>query len=315
VFEASHRLQARACALLGTAVSSLTPDWIGRLLAPVTEREQDLVAPYYLRHPYSGALNSGIVYPLLRALYGPRLRFPLGTEVACSARLVERQLRREPGGAPTGAQAVELRLLTDAVAGGLRICQAVLGPRTAAAADGGAGLGTILTDVLSQIFAEMERSTALWQKVRGSTLVELMGTGDTSGIEPVPVEGRRLLDAFRLGQRNLQEVWGLVLPPSSLVELKRLARLPEVEFRLPDRLWAHVVFDFSLAYHTRVMSREHLMGALAPLYLGWLGSFHAEMGDANPAQLEDRLEELCLQFEAEKPYLISRWRWPDRFNP
>jgi hypothetical protein len=42
---------------------------------------------------------------------------------------------------------------------------------------------------------------------------------------------------------------------------------------------------------------------------------YAEMGDAGAVRLEDRLEQLCLQFEAEKPYLISRWRWPDRFNP
>lgn len=319
VFEASHRLQARGCALLGVEVASLTPEWIGRLLAPVTERDQDLVAPYYLRHPYNGAVTSGILYPLLRALYGPRLRYPLGAELACSSRLVERQLRREPGreagGSRAGAQAFELRLLTDAVAGGLRICQAVLGPRTVAAGDTGTGLSTILTEVLSLVFGEMERSTALWQKIRGSAPVELVGTSDTSGIEPVPVDGKRLLNAFRLGQQNLQEVWGLVLPPSSLVELKRLARLPDAEFRLPDRLWAHLVFDFSLAYHTRVMSRDHLMGALAPLYLGWFGSFHAEMGDADPVRLEDRLEQLCLQFEAEKPYLISRWRWPDRFNP
>jgi len=27
------------------------------------------------------------------------------------------------------------------------------------------------------------------------------------------------------------------------------------------------------------------------------------------------LERLCTAFENGKPYLLSRWRWPDRFNP
>jgi hypothetical protein len=30
---------------------------------------------------------------------------------------------------------------------------------------------------------------------------------------------------------------------------------------------------------------------------------------------EQRLERLCQAFEASRPYLVSRWRWPDRFNP
>ncbi len=315
VFEASRRLRARGCGLLGVEVSSLTPDWIGRLLAPVVEQDRDLVAPYYLRHPYSGAVTNGIIYPLLRSLYGRRLRYPLGAELACSARLVDRLLGRDRGGFQPGPQAFELQLLTEAVAGGLQICQAVLGPRTVMAGEAQAGLSGILTEVLSPVFAEMEQSTVLWQKTRSSTPVQLVGTIDPSGIEPVAVDRKRLLDAFRFGQLNLPEVWGLVLPPGTLVELKKMARLPDAEFRMPDRLWARIVYDFSLAYRTRTMSRDHLMGALAPLYLGWFGSVHAEMGDADPVRLEDRLEQLCLQFEAEKPYLISRWRWPDRFNP
>jgi glucosylglycerate synthase len=30
---------------------------------------------------------------------------------------------------------------------------------------------------------------------------------------------------------------------------------------------------------------------------------------------EERLERLSVAYEAGKTYLVSRWRWPDRFNP
>jgi hypothetical protein len=315
VFLASQRLRARACAVLGVEVATQTPEWIGRLLAPVVDQDQDLVAAYYMRHPFAGAVTTGILYPLIRALYGRRLRYPLGAAFGCSARMVERQMHREAVRNGAGRQSIELRLLTDAVAGGMRVCQAMLGPRTVAAGEGGAGLSAILTDVLSLVFSEMGRSTGLWQKIRGSTPVPLVGTADESSIEPVAVDPKRLLEAFRVGQKNLPEVWGMVLPPSTLVELKKMARLPDAEVRLPDRLWSRIVYDFAIAYHTRVMSRDHLMGALAPLYLGWFGAWYMELGETDPLALEDRLEQLCLQFEAEKPYLISRWRWPDRFNP
>jgi len=37
---------------------------------------------------------------------------------------------------------------------------------------------------------------------------------------------------------------------------------------------------------------------------------------AAPSQdVERRVQQLSMVYEAQKPYLISRWRWPDRFNP
>jgi hypothetical protein len=30
---------------------------------------------------------------------------------------------------------------------------------------------------------------------------------------------------------------------------------------------------------------------------------------------EAHIEALAAAFETDKPYLVSRWRWPDRFNP
>lgn len=313
-FEIGQRLEARGFALIGVELVGQETGWMGRLIGPVLQQEHDLVLPYYLRHPYSGMVTNGILYPLIRAVYGRRIRYPLGAELACSARLAGLRL----GGGPSpreGPFDLEVRLLTGAVAGGMRICQAALGPRVVAVGDGAATPSEVLGGVLSPIFAEMERTAALWQKIRGSAPLNLVGTDGPADAEPQAVDGKRLLDAFRLGQQNLREVWGLVLPPGTLVELKRIARLPDPEIRFPDRLWARILYDFSLAWRTRIMNRDHLAGALAPLYLGWFGALHAEMGDSDPARLEDRLEQLCLQFESEKPYLISRWRWPDRFIP
>jgi hypothetical protein len=51
------------------------------------------------------------------------------------------------------------------------------------------------------------------------------------------------------------------------------------------------------------------------LYLGWLASFVIETEQATSQEADERLEKLGLAFEVQKPYLISRWRWPDRFSP
>jgi hypothetical protein len=132
---------------------------------------------------------------------------------------------------------------------------------------------------------------------------------------PVSVPVKRGIDSFRLGQRNLDEIWKLVLPPRTLLELKKLTVLPDSSFRMPDELWASIVYDFLLAYHQRTLNRDHMLSAFAPLFAGWLSSFVSELQDAPLAESEGRLDQMCLRFESEKPYLISRWRWPDRFSP
>ena len=126
-----------------------------------------------------------------------------------------------------------------------------------------------------------------------------------------------MLDSFRLAYSNLQEIWSLVLPPNSLLGLKKLSTLPPASFRMPDALWARIIYDFVLAYRLRTLNRGHLMGALTPLYLAWVASHLLLTSGAGPETLapETHTETCAAAFEADKPYLVSRWRWPDRFNP
>ena len=305
------------CAVLDAEAGSLPSGWIERLARPVLADQMDFVAPCYLRHPLDGTITSGIAFPLQRALYGKGLRFPLATDFACSGRFISALLEAGEWPAELSRVGSEAWLVTRAVTGDFRICQALLGAKDTTGAEGGSDLGLVLPRILGALFLEMERHVAAWQKVRGAAPVPVCGGGALPSGEPKPVgvDVKRALDSYRLGQRNLLEVWRLVLSPAALLELAKLAQRTDQEFRFPDTLWARTVYDFALAHHFRVMNRDHLLAAFVPLYLGWLGSFAGELGDADPARTEPRIEELCLRYESEKPYLISRWRWPDRFNP
>ena len=84
---------------------------------------------------------------------------------------------------------------------------------------------------------------------------------------------------------------------------------------MPDELWVSIIYDFALAYRLRTISRDHLLRSLTPLYLGWVVSYALEMESAGPEEVEARLERLSKAYETGKSYLVSRWRWPDRFNP
>ena len=48
------------------------------------------------------------------------------------------------------------------------------------------------------------------------------------------------------------------------------------------------------------MDRDHLMGALTPLYLGWVASWVRAVRDDGPKEAESRIEALCAAYETQQ---------------
>ena len=310
IFQASNRLGARACIVIGSDPGKLAPEALRRIVQPVVEQNFDLITPVYVRARFEALLQSGVVTPAVRALYGKRIRFPIGSDFGISSRLVDRQLQASA----EGRGGIPLWLASDAITAGFQVGQSHLGISLPAQKDP-PEVSAAVAQVLGALFLDIDRNASYWQKIRGSQSVPTFGTGGIAADEPGAVDVSRIIETFQLGYRNLRDVWGAVLPPATLLELKRLTGLAASSFRLPDDLWARIVYDFALAHRLRIMNRDHLLRAMTPVYLAWVASYTIEVGMAAPTAIEYRLERLGAAFESQKPYLVSRWRWPDRFNP
>jgi hypothetical protein len=206
------------------------------------------------------------------------------------------------------------RLVPAAVSSGFQVAQTQIGTRVYPPTDW-VNLSSALAQIVGPVFLDMELNAAFWQRIRGSQPVVTLGEAVPVFEETGAIEVRRMVEPFQLGVRNLQEIWSLVLPPATLLEIRKLSRLAADQFRMPDPLWARIVYDFALAHRLRTISRDHLLRALTPLYLGWVASYALEMELLGAAAAEERLARLSREYEAAKPYLVSRWRWPDRFSP
>ena len=309
IFEIAQKLGAKACAVAASDLSGTTVDWVSLLLRPIVDEQFDLVAPCYASQPFEGMINRAIVYPLVRALYGKRIRNPLGPDFGASDRLLQRIID-----GPKARVHSFPSFAAEAIANGMSLCQSHLGPRTYALPDV-TNLSSLLAQVLGPVFLDVERYAALWQRARGSLAIAEFGRQMFIPRPESTVDVTRLVDSFQLGAKNLMEIWSIILPPSTLVELRKLARNGAAAFRMPDVTWAHVVYDFALAYRLRTINRDQMLRALTPIYLGWVASYATELENATPEAVEERLEKLCLVYEETKAYFVSRWRWPDRFNP
>lgn len=314
VLQAAVERHATACVFLDASLTSLTPQWMPRLLEPVLAEQYDYVSPYYVRHPYEGALTKSIVYPMFRALYGVRLRQPAAGEFACSMQAAEYLLDQEfwdGEGAQTG---IDLWVASALVTGRYRVCEAALGARTHVSRAETPDTSTTLAQVIGPLFSDLEARVDTWQRIRSSAPVPSFG--DPIAAEPTSPEihVEQMVEAFRLGYKALGDLWAWIMQPRIILQLKKLAEMPIERFRVSDELWAQIVYDFALAHRLHSMPRDHLLGALTPLYLGWLAAFILDLGASGLAEADRRVDRLCVMFETKKPHLIAGWRWPERFR-
>jgi len=313
-FMNAHQLaqqnESRAILMLGPEAGSLTASGLRGLADSVLSSSYDLAIPRYELPARAGLVNSAILYPLTRALFTSRIRFPLAIDLGLSVKMAERMAGAAQRFTALNQGDALLWPVNEAAVSGYSVNEFDVGTR-ALPHPGDPDLNAILPLVTGSLFADIEAKAAFWQRARQlppsrNPVPQAASTDVATDIAP-------MLEAFRLAYTNLQEIWALVLPPNSLLGLKRLSVSEGATFRMPDSLWARVVYDFLLAYRLRTINRGHLLGALIPLYLAWVAS-HINITTSGTLP-EHHIEMVAAAFEADKPYMLSRWRWPDRFNP
>ena len=156
IFEIAQTLDAKACVVVDSDLRSITPEWIELLVKPVLEGGFDYVAPLYHRHKFDGTITNSIVYPLTRALYGKRVRQPIGGDFGFSGRLAQFYLTKDVWQSDVARFGIDIWMTTTAIANGFKIAQSFLGAKIHDAKDPGADLSSMLYQVVSATFDLME---------------------------------------------------------------------------------------------------------------------------------------------------------------
>lgn len=306
---AAKENEARTVLMLGPGADSLSTNALRDLANAVSDTTFDLAVPHYSLPPNAGLVNSAILYPLTRALFGSRVRFPLAIDMAFSARMADRLASTAQRFMNLNQDDAIIWPVSEAALAGLSVDEINVGARVLPQ-PAEPNINAILSLVTGSLFADIEAKAAFWQRPRRlpperHPFPEIDAIEGDVDIEP-------MVEAFRLAFSNLQEIWSLVLAPNSLLGLKRLSVVEPTAFRMPENLWARVVFDFLVAYRLRTINRGHLLGALIPLYLAWVAG-HINVVKSGTSS-EVHVEAVANAFESDKQYIVSRWRWPDRFN-
>ncbi len=312
VFEAAGRLHVNVCAVVDSDLRSITSDWVKYLLDPVLENEYQFVAPVYMRHKYDGTITNNIVYNLTRALYGKRIRQPIGGDFAFSRQVAKFYADQEVWETDVARFGIDIWMTTSAITNNFRICQSNLGVKIHDVKDPSQHLGPMFRQVIWTLFSLMETYEQYWKSVEGSTPLETFGMEGFTEPEPVRVNLDALIENFKVGFGHLGVLWKEIFSPECFEDLKKSAQMSRDDFVMPMDTWVRLLYELAATYHAWQKNRYKLVELVAPLYYGRVASFVNQTKDMNSKEAEDLVEEQAQYFEDNKKYLLEHWENRDK---
>jgi hypothetical protein len=295
------------------------------LAGPILKGGFDFVTPLYQRYKYDGTITNTVTYPVTRALYGLRIRQPIGGDFGVSGDLVKHYLEQDDWDADISKFGIDIWMTIKAITGGFAVSQTRLGAKIHDPKDPGADLGPMFSQVVSTMLRLTVEHAEQWLKVSGSHAVPTYGFERYADPPPLEVDVVRLLAAFARGRVAVGDAWALLVAPERMAALDTLAieagaALDEItrsdtpttaddaEFFFSDELWARVIFDLALTARGETMPMDRLIAALVPIYFARVASLVIEARDMTTQQAEALVERQARAYEAAKPDFAARWR-------
>jgi hypothetical protein len=329
IFEIAHQLQAQALVVVDSDLRSIGPEWIELLAGPILKGGFDFVAPLYARYKWDGTITNTVTYPLTRALYGHRIRQPIGGDFGVSGDLVTHYLEQDDWAPDVSRFGIDIWMTTKALTGGYAVCQARLGAKVHDPRDPGADLGPMFRQVVGTLLRLAVDHAEGWLETKGSHDTPIYGFERFVEPPPLRVDLARLLQGFGAGTATVGSAWTEILAPHTadvVAELAtdaaraadlvppgtdwpedaRLASSPP-PFHFPDHAWARVLYDAIMATREGHVPADRLTAALLPLYFGKVAGHLLETRTADGEQAEEAVERLAREMELAKPYLVRAW--------
>ena len=309
LFEAAVELHAKAVVIVDADLKSITPQWIQYLGEPLFAGF-DYVTPIYVRHKYDGSITNHIAYPLLRTLFGLRVRQPIGGDFGFSGRMARAFLSEKLWNERIGHFGIDIWMTSIAIARRFKVCQTFLGsPKSHRAKDPAKDLGPMFTQVVMTLFDLMIDFEYLWKDTSKSLPSSIFGFG--LGVDEKPPTVRVGTDAlyksFVSGFGKYGELWSRIIPQPEFIEVSKSRKTSKERFYYPSDLWARILFSFAIAYRNNDIPQEQVIRALIPFYHSRILSFVNTTSEMGIKECEEYFESIVRVFENEKYYLIERW--------
>ena len=307
IFEGACLLQADVCVLFDSDLQSISGDWVKRMVEGVIDESYDFITPYYTRYKYDGTITNNIVYNLTRALYGYRVRQPIGGDFAFSLPLIQKFIKKDVWETDVARFGIDIWLTTTAMAYKANIAQANLGVKIHDVKDPAETLGPMFNQVVSTLLVLMEENEKVWKTVKESKAVPIIGPKLDVEPQPFDINVVKLIKVFKIGYSNYKEIWKKIVSQENWEIIEDLYQREKDKFLIETENWAKILYDLATAFHHWRGNRRLMVSLMTPLYFARVASFVNRTRDMSNEEAEAVVEEQAVIFETMKEYLIQRW--------
>ncbi len=311
IFDIAHTLKAKCVVVVDSDLRSITPEWVQLLAGPILFKDYDYVTPLYSRHKYDGTITNTLIYPLTRALYGQRIRQPIGGEFGFSKKVLDHYVQRDIWDTDVAYYGIDIWMTTVALVNGFKICQSFLGakihnPKSVET------LAPMFKQVIGTIFSLVEENQSVWKKIKRSKDLPTFGFQARVIPEEVHQDFDELFHHFQKGAKKFNCIWEEILKQETYWDLQKMLQRSKTNFVFSYKLWVKTIYDYILFSHRfrhtfMEMSLPLVLESMIPLYFGFVASFVKKTQDMNNQEAEEEIERISLEFEQSKKYLADNW--------
>ena len=292
----------------------MQPSWINSLYRPL-ELGSDYVLPVFTRPPEARRAADQLVIPLLVALYGYRVKEPMGGAYGIRREILPIFLQDTKLFADTdiGKYGIDIFLTITAIVHDVKICQANLGIRCKRPAPG--EFAVRLRQTVRTMFEQIEY-TAQWWLQQGRFIKSeppLYGTLPALDPPAVDLDIPSAIERFRVDfQRTANYLYKKLLDPSLYERLLDLSYTPVEKFSFSSADWAQCVYTLLLAYFfQKEIPQDDIVDTVTILSRARAATFMSEVqrfeGDAKSLVSARLREEQIKDFSLLRQTFAEHW--------
>ena len=301
IFLKTKELDAKACMIVDSDVSNITPKWVKCLIGPILQG-YDYASPVFYRDEDDASITNHICFPLVYGLLGYNIRQPIAGEIGFSKSLARYWLEQKwfPEARKFG---VDIFMTLNAIKGKFKFCKVDLGSKIHKPS--APKLDFMFMEVVGAFFKLLSENQNLWDKkmnARNFDFVCAVRTTEYPDIEnDYEKVTKKACNEFLKRKKFIKNN----MPLDVWERLEKMFK--EKSFDINSDLWSRIVYDAFRAYQNATKSdKQEIIKSLRALYFARMVSFSKEFSGKNKSQIEKIIQKQARDFYKNRDYLLRK---------
>ncbi|HDZ54518.1 MAG TPA: glycosyltransferase [Candidatus Nealsonbacteria bacterium] len=288
LFNLCVELDAEYIATIDSDIYTINENWPRLLLQPLIKKKCDYVVPVYTRNRFEGSNTNHLTYPLIYAIFGVKIRQPIGGDFGLSKKFCK-FLLKQPLIESTLKYGIDIFMTCHAVGGGFKIAESYLGRKFHKQSF------PKIVPMSKQILSSAIHTTKIYQSKKRKAKPEIIKSRRRINIDrlsmyshkrKVPTLLKRMKFEFIKNEKDYQKLLG-----NSFVPISEVIRSGKPI--ISDKHWTTALSLFLKYCYKRNFDEKlipYITNLVIPIFIWRVISFWVKIEKEKPQKIEAMIE-------------------------